>query len=454
MISHLASPAVCVVDDEEAEYKTILTALNQLQVGAVHLKGDLDSLPPTPFSRLRLLFLDLHLAGQLGKNAASYTANAFRRIVPTDTAPVVVVIWSKYAAEIVEPSVPEEDQETEAALFRRTLLDAEKAYEGRVIFVEMPKPMPDNRPDNWVDDLKQAIDTALVDQPAIAALWAWDAIVKEATSQVTTSLTSAAQVARTGTSLSLAEGLKTTLQTLTAAQGEADLTAQTAPFHMTTVLSQLLVDQLELSTPDGELTDHAAWLAEAPEPVPPAAFATRMNSVLLASDLAPGTAPFAPGTVYRLANDAAFMTAFGKDRQSFIDHCFSKGPNSPRLAAWRTDVRPILVEISPVCDVAQNKRVGASLVAGLVIPSVQWDCIKTNVPSITDLPPFLVRWPTPDFPEQDARLIVSHFFRVSIPTATPSPWLVPWFRLRELPTTSIRNANAAQFARVGYVSVG
>ncbi|TRC75787.1 hypothetical protein FJV80_27370 [Mesorhizobium sp. WSM4310] len=418
------------------------------------MKGELESLPVTPFGRLRLLFLDLHLAGQLGKNAASYTANAFRRIVPTDTAPVVVVIWSKYAAEIVDTDLPQEDQETEAALFRRTLLGAEPAYEGRVIFVEMPKPMPDDRPDNWVDDLKQAIDNALVDQPAIAALWAWDALVKEATSQVTTSLTSAAQTARAGTALSLGDGLKTTLQKLTAAQGEADLSAQTAPFHMTTVLSQLLIDQLELAMPAAELTDHGAWLAEAPNPAPSAAFRAKMNSILLASDLAPGTTPFGPGTVYRVTNDAAFLTAFGKDKQTFIDHCFGKGAASPRLTAWRTDVRPILVEISPVCDVAQNKRIAASLISGLIVPEAQWDCIKTNVPSITELPPFKIRWPTADFGEQDAKLIVAHFFRLSIPTATPSQWLAPWFRLRELPTTSIRNSNSAQFARVGYVSVG
>jgi hypothetical protein len=47
--------------------------------------------------------------------------------------------------------------------------------------------------------------------------------------------------------------------------------------------------------------------------------------------------------------------------------------------------------------------------------------------------------------------MVSHFFKVSVPASSTTSWLVPWLRLRELPTTSIRNVSAARAARFGYV---
>ena len=46
MISLLASPSVCVIDDEKEEYEVILGALNQLRVPAHHIKGtDVNELP-------------------------------------------------------------------------------------------------------------------------------------------------------------------------------------------------------------------------------------------------------------------------------------------------------------------------------------------------------------------------------------------------------------------------
>lgn len=453
MISHLASPAVCVVDDESQDYGPILTALNALHISCVHLTGEVDSLPEKPFCRLRLLFLDLHLSGTVGKAAASYTANVFTRIVPANTAPIVVVIWSKYANDPVQAGdIPPEDQETEAELFRRTVLDAQPGYAGRVIFVQMPKPKPDARPADWVSELKAAIADALKDQPAIEALWAWDALVKNAATEVTTALTAAAQTARQGTSTKLGDALKATVQKLTSAQGEGDLNEQTAPFHMSTVLSQLLTDQLEHAD-RSDLAAHGAWLSDPPNPAPATAFSASMNGVLLASDVPPGAAAYAPGTVYRVSDDPAFTAVFGMNLQGLADHCFGRGITSPQIAGWRTGVRPILLEISPVCDVAQFKRINATLVAGVLVPLAMRDLMKKNVPSLSDLPPFKLRWAVPGFVEQNVCLMVSHFFKMSIPAGTVAPWLTPWFRLREIPTASIRNASAAQAARVGYVSV-
>jgi hypothetical protein len=89
MIAQLASPSVCVIDDQKEDYEPILAALNGLYVSGVHLLGTIASLPPQPFRRLQLVFVDLHLSGTVGKDAASYTANFFTKVVSADTAPIV-----------------------------------------------------------------------------------------------------------------------------------------------------------------------------------------------------------------------------------------------------------------------------------------------------------------------------------------------------------------------------
>jgi hypothetical protein len=93
----LSSPSVCVIDDEAEEYQPILNALLKLGIGCVHVHGDAASpLPPKPFRGLRIVFTDLYLSSASGKTAASHTANVFRKVVSADTAPILVVIWSKH----------------------------------------------------------------------------------------------------------------------------------------------------------------------------------------------------------------------------------------------------------------------------------------------------------------------------------------------------------------------
>ena len=87
----------------------------------------------------RIVFTDLYLSGSSGKTAAAHTANVFKKVVATDTAPVLVVIWSKHTDERAsEPGLPPDDQPTAATLFKDALLEAEPKFRERLIFTEMP----------------------------------------------------------------------------------------------------------------------------------------------------------------------------------------------------------------------------------------------------------------------------------------------------------------------------
>jgi len=466
MIEHLASPSVCVVDDEPEDFEAILDALNLLHVSAVHIKGDLDSLPANPFTRLRLVFLDLHLVGTIGKDAASHAAHAFTKIVSSETAPVVVVIWSKYAGDQADP----DSDETEAQLFKRTLIGYEPKYEGRLIFVEMMKPKQEDRPNEWTAKLKAEIKNTLEGQPAIEALWAWDSMVQEGCTKVSAELTNVAKAAVPATVRSLSDGLKNAMQSLVQAQGEGDITKDTAPTHFTNVFSQLLSDRLEYPDNGAFIASHGKWLSEPPATPLGADFSSLMNGFLMASDLGKTKALYVPGTVYSVADNKAFKKAFGVELSTLMTICYNGKPpkqdeppkeknalkqykdQKKKWEKWTASVRPIGVEISPACDVAQGKRICALLVAGLLVPK-NVDKDRKRAEFISATPSFRVHWPADEWKPQDVTLLLCHSYRITVPSKSRRQWLIPWFRLRELPSSAIRNANAAHASRVGYVSV-
>lgn len=445
MINQLASPSVCVVDDEKEDFEPILTALNERFVSCVHIHGnDLEKLPKKPFKRLQLIFLDLHLSNTVGKTAASHTANVFSKIVSPETAPIIVVIWSKYAKD-----VPQGEDETEAQLFKRTLLEAEPKYSGRLIFVEMEKPRAGAKPADWTDRLKVEIDKALQEQEAVELLWTWGSLARDATVSVGEGLTAmAAATSKPGTELK--EALREAMQRLAAAQGEGDLSTTSAPGHLVTALTELLTDQLE-HTDVSPVAQHGEWLADNLSNKLENVFAGRMNGLLLTAARPSGNSPFRPGTVYRFKDPGYFKSLFGVEPAAFIAQC---GPGAdPQKRDWSAAARAVLLEISPVCDVAQQNRINALFVAGVIVPATMEKSRKGTGPFDKSLPVFHLRWPAADFESQDAALVFNHRFKVTLPVSVASEAIEPWFRVRETPTASLRAAQLGHASRIGFVSV-
>jgi hypothetical protein len=458
MISQLASPSVCVIDDEEQDYVPILNALNALFVSCVHLRGDNTAqLPPAPFVGLRLVFLDLHLsAGATGQTSASHTANVFIRVVSSDTAPIVVVIWSKYASDrVAVPGVPLDDQETEAELFKRTLLEAEPKYKGRLIFIEMDKPKPATRPRGWNNRLKAQIRRTLKGQSAVDALWGWELLVKAAYNAVSEGLTDLAWASSEQTGAELTDSLKETMKRLAKAEGEGDLSSNNAHRYLAAALTELLDDQLEHSEGIDTLSGHGSWLSSGQTGVA-GGFAQKMNGLLLTAGVPGKSAPFGPGTVYRVTRPVGFAKTFGKEQAALMEACWGSKlteQTKDKWNIWSAAVRPVVIEISPVCDVAQEQRVTSLMVAGLLAPADMKGQIKRDGGAWSVLPSFHLRWPWDDFPVGDVVLIFCHRYKASFPASSSPRWIKPWFRLRELPTTAIRNIHCGHASRVGYVSL-
>lgn len=452
MIGQLSQASVCVVDNEEEEYKALLSALNDLRIGCVHFRGDdPGELPSAPLSSVRLVFQDLHLTADTGKNAASHAANVFCKLVSTDTAPVVVVIWSKYAADpVAEGDVAPEDQKTEAELFCETLEEAEPAFAQRLIYIRMRKLMPSDRPEEWVEQLKRDITSHLEGKESVAALWQWESMVYAAGIGISGDLTRIAHDASGVKGDSLSDGLRIAMQVLTGSQAGGTVSPANAPGQLNSALTQLLVDRLEHASVD-ELGVHGGWLAKkAPKYVLPVVN-PRLNALFLTARAGREDTPFLPGTVYGVRQAGEFKAIFGKDVDGLKLECFSVGVKSPYWDDWATRTRAVLVELSPTCDVVNEKRYTAIFLAGLIVPSELEGRIRKG-DAWWSLPTFRLRWSMDDFVGEDVSLVFCSRFQATVGQGSVPTWLAPWFRLRELPTSALRNWRAASVSRIGYVS--
>lgn len=463
MITRLSTAAVCVVDDEPSDYQPILDALLKLGIACVHVRGDLASpLPPKPFKGLRIVFTDLYLSGSIGKTAASHTANVFKNVVSADTAPVLVVIWSKHTDERnVDSELPPEDQPTAAELFKSAVLEAEPLFRDRLIFTEMPKPKPGDRPEDsaWIATLQQDIRGKLTEFPAFDLLWSLESIVRDAAILISDELTELAL--HSGLPLkadgkeytSLNDKLQVVFRMLAKEQGGPDCSETSAAKHLTTLLAQSLADRLEHSEGLETLSTHGAWLCKHDGLPDPSPFAARLNGILLTANVSTDGHPFTPGTVYRLNNSEKFNDSFGISSVEFGSMCCKslKRGCKWKPSNWQSRVHHIFVEVSPACDFHQRTRCQALLVAGLLIPAEGWKDVKQGK-AVETLPIFNLRWPIGGNVESDVFLMFCSRYKLTLTSDREPGWLTPWFRLRELPTAALRNWHSSHASRVGYVS--
>ena len=466
MISLLASPSVCVIDDEKEEYEVILGALNRLCVPAHHIKGtDLNELPAEPFRGVRLVFQDLHLGGEIGKTAASRAANFFTKTVHPESAPVVVVIWSKHTDELVASEEPEDDQPTVSDLFKEGVLASDDAYKSRLIFIEMKKPQPGDRPESevWISELVTEINLKLSNAPATSLLWEWEQTVKAAAAKVVDQLVSFSSCPISTPAQD--EGMKVLLSCLASAHSEGDLDTQTAPRHVASALSQLLSDQLEHNSPSSRFLTHGEWLKNRHTLNP--AVGASLNGLLMTSESNTDGTAYAPGEVYRIQDEALFTHLFDEKIGILKYECFNplqanseeeaeekRKRNDAAKREWNKCTEPVFVELSPVCDVAhKGKRTTATLVAGLVAPASFEQYVK-RTGAFHALPIFTLRQAGGTLAANtEVIVVINSKYRTALPSKTEEGSLARWFRIRELPTASIRTWLASQIARVGFVSL-
>jgi hypothetical protein len=376
-MTFLPKPQVCIIDDEESEYKHLLDALNAEGIGWVHVPGDkVETLPAKPLEGLRIVFLDMHLGTDASKSEreiTAHTANVFAHVVAGNTGPLAVIVWTKHA-NFVES-------------FRTSLFEACPSFQGRLFFVKLEKPVPASK--ITAIALRGEFHKAMSNFESLALLWGWDALVHRAASDVITEL---CKLARTQADLKsedteaierekLLKALGSVLARLIHAETGRSGTLADAPVALQRALEPLLADRVDHVSPKPELESAQKFFGKELVQEPAAqGVLLAINSMLLVGSACEADRPFRPGTLFKVQNLAKFKDTMGVSEVNLANEICQKttAGDKAKCTAFLAECHIILLEVSPACDFAQGKRPLARLVAGLLVPPSRKKEIKSS----------------------------------------------------------------------------
>lgn len=441
---------VCIIDDQPTEYERLFKVLTKLGVGYVHVKGDLPSqLPSRPYGALRLVFLDMHLGGDsLSANTASQTAKVFSKVVSVDSAPILVVVWSKYTSEI--------------DAFRSELYRSKPDYCGRLVFVSIDKPSDASK--IAARKLRKDIIAVLAPLVAIRLLWGWESLAHLAAINASTELSMLAYQ-RSGPTDALNSvdersrilgGIKGVLEGLILAEAGKAASPKAAPADLLHALGAIHVDRIE-STKEVRLMKDASGILGTAPVASSAKERAAMNSMLVVGSAETEGHVLKPGTIYELSSPRGVATKLGFTIDELLSQ-FCTNPvssNAASFATWKSECKAILIEISPACDYAQGARRLARLVAGILVPNgrsqdakYKSECKKDG--SIFSLVRFnLINRRTGV--SVSMLPILSSRYCLTLPLKKAPKFMKAIGRLRDPALTDLRNWCGAEGSRVGFL---
>jgi hypothetical protein len=93
---------IVVIDDKFEEIQPLLEAFGKKGISYLWFDGSMKNLPDTPFTGVRLMFLDIALntKGVSEKNMASALANCVKKILGDKHEPYFIVFWTKHFSQI------------------------------------------------------------------------------------------------------------------------------------------------------------------------------------------------------------------------------------------------------------------------------------------------------------------------------------------------------------------
>jgi hypothetical protein len=323
----------------------------------------------------------------------------------------------------------------------------------------MVKPKLGDRPEQgtWVENLLSEITKIFEAYPACDMFWSWQATVSNAAISIGEQLTELAlhadPNAQGGDATEILDkNLGLIFRALSQEQGGPDCNAASASGHLAVALTESLTDELEHSVDLESVARHGEWLCNRENLPKEFPFAAHLNGLLITTAIPEKAGTFVPGTIFRYNDFRAFQWMFGIKVGEVLFNCYSKVEGGMVFAEWKENIIPVAVEISPACDFHQKTRRAALLLGGLLVPAKGRNNAKRG-DAFETLPIFNLRWPVQGSPKGDYFLMFCCRYKATLMHDKEPDWLIPWFRLRELPTASLRNSHSSHSARVGYVSL-
>lgn len=363
----LQTARTVVIDDNEDEAAPLLRALSSLGIGALYFSGDERELPQEPLRGLRVIFLDLRLFGAVGGEPRQYipaTLSILKRVATVNDSTAGIVCWAKGP----------DDFQALQDLLPRAMPKFKPAFvlaiKDKMALLRQPA------------KLLKAVKKELSGLPGHRVLWEWEQAAHDATTGTTDLVLglveepSQDRLVAVLAALAIASGGKTTSDGASCVR------------HLFNGLDLVHADRLEYGNLSSRLDGpHIKALHQSVRSrgrLSPAERAC-LNTAMVSSSIPAGRIPAQPGNVYVACPEKKSgcpVTRFKLDPDVLaaeLDPRWKKdklwkeseGQTAKQKRRQRRivrDCKAAVLEVSPACDYAQNKRVVARFIAGLLIP--------------------------------------------------------------------------------------
>lgn len=364
---------VVVIDDVKDEVEPLLNLLNKQGVGLCYYRGtNLGDLPEKPIVGVRLLFLDFVLGtdGQPEKNKISTLMGIVKSVVARDNGPYVIFAWTTH-------NQPQDDL---IGAFKKTIMN-DKDFPKPVIIIDLEK----NRCVNNLRLIRKRLKEVFNDKNILEVLFHWESNARTALRDVVKLLTEISRPAIVQdesfddysskwnseiekriykiSEMALGENIKEDKKLLIAAQ-----LALTSPFH-DCVERRIWGDPGKFKNLTTKIMSHKAESVSTQQ-------IALLNSyfLLMSNDL---NEDIQPGNIYHFNSVLPRIKCMTRNcytnklriaKTKIIESFCQKNTSSDDKKKIIKDSVPILIEITPECDYAQNKWKHAKCVLGILWP--------------------------------------------------------------------------------------
>jgi hypothetical protein len=471
----LRTARVLIIDDTAGEAMPVVEALGRLGVGCAYVAGEkveeVEKLKP--FSGIRLAFVDMKLGIEgTAKEVVGKTVKVLKMVLAKDSLPLVLVAWTQHP-EYVDA-------------FKEALAE-ELPFLRPLIVHRMQKPIgPDGN--IRVPAIVASLRRILSQHWPLGVLWDLEQIAHDATTETTQSISEVvskdAEANQGNDEEARADAwfraLKKILKVLIVAGAGRSVEERTSQQGMLETFSAMQFERFQ-SVARPFLVRDVSKLCEQAKPKLSIEQVAVLNSMLLLLPVHPSDHSIKPGNLYvprrslkskcpvircgvkiadlassmpfRLSRDAEWKKLDAELQKAKRGNTnvlkFEKAVGKRKQAILRNCI-PILLELTPACDHAQNKSGGARFIAGILVPDAHGRILEWG-----DEAPFLRRLEPLTIPGKLGiwHLVLSARALYSISAARKRIHSIPQTRLREGIQNDLRAWFATHAARPGYLSV-
>ncbi len=438
MSIHFSSPRIVIVDDKNDEAMPMIDAFSALNIPVVKFGGmGTDGSPKKPLNHVRLLILDLWL-GTSGFDAKNTAGVILRTVAPTlSSGPCIVLVWSYH---------PDDLEEVKNALdhYNNSREPVERVEP--LAWITLRK-LDFQKDDEFnAKTLMDRVSEELNKLGIIELLLEWEALCAEAASLAIDRILAFSH----GQGKSDFETRNKLLMTALESLAEASVGKQLPANPSSAVFKKALFRSLAYIHEDAvhnliTYPQDSSTLYPAPYSGELKTMIATLNTVLLTTQESSPEVPGAVSSIKDLNIPAMPFKFDSKDKNytRFIHSIYQKNYRKVKKGVLEL-CEPVILEVTPACDYAQEKRKRLRFAPGLLAPKDLFEELPERADNIRSYGPLVhegnICW-----------LILEslHFFTLPSDVTLHSPL----FRLRSHVYSDIQAWLGGHMSRPGHISM-